>query len=80
MSEVIQLSAQRVAMEDDLRVPVSGEAFVLTLDKADGAPPIARGVTLMAREQVEALAARRQRLLGGLDRPPWPVGEPSAAA
>jgi CRISPR-associated exonuclease Cas4 len=74
MSDVIQLSAQRVAVEDELGVPVSDEAFVL-IPGRDSAPLIARSVRLMSREQVDDLAARRRRLIDGLDRPRWPEGE-----
>lgn len=73
-SDVIQLSAQRVAVEDGLRVRVSDEAFVLFPGRYS-APPAARVVRLMSREQIEALAARRRRLIDGLDRPQWPDSE-----
>lgn len=73
-SDVIQLSAQRVAVEDGLRVRVSDEAFVLFPGR-HSAPPAARVVRLMSREQIEALAARRRRLIDGLDRPQWPDSE-----
>ena len=73
-SDVIQLSAQRVAVEDELRVRVSDEAFVLFPGR-HSAPPAARVVRLMSREQIEALAARRRRLIDGLDRPQWPDSE-----
>ena len=73
-SDVIQLSAQRVAVEDELRVRVSDEAFVLFPGR-HSAPPAARVVRLMSREQVEAVAARHRRLIDGLDRPQWPDSE-----
>lgn len=69
-SNVIQLSAQRVAVEDELGVPVSDEAFVL-IPGRHSALPIARAVRLMSRVQVDALAAKRRRLMDGLDRPRW---------
>ena len=73
-SDVIQISAQRVAVEDELRVQVSDEAFVIFPGR-HSAPPTARAVRLMSREQVEAIAARRRRLIDGLDRPRWPDSE-----
>jgi CRISPR-associated exonuclease Cas4 len=73
-SDVVQLSAQRVAVEDELRVQVSDEAFVVFPGRYS-APPTARVVRLMAREQVEAIATRRRRLIDGLDRPRWPDTE-----
>lgn len=73
-SDVIQLSAQRVAVEDELRVRVSDEAFVIFPGRLS-APPTARAVRLMSREQVEAVAARYRRLIDGLDRPQWPDSE-----
>lgn len=73
-SDVIQLSAQRVAVEDELRVQVSDEAFVIFPGR-HSAPPTARAVRLMSRAQVEAIAARRRRLIDGLDRPRWPDSE-----
>lgn len=73
-SDVIQLSAQRVAVEDELRVQVSDQAFVIFPGR-HSAPPTARAVRLMSREQVEAIGARRRRLIDGLDRPRWPDSE-----
>ena len=73
-SDVIQLSAQRVAVEDELRVQVSDEAFVIFPGR-HSAPPTSRAVRLMSREQIEAVAARRRRLIDGLDRPQWPDSE-----
>ena len=73
-SDVIQLSAQRVAVEDELRVRVSDEAFVIFPGR-HSAPPTSRAVRLMSREQVEAVAARHRRLIDGLDRPQWPDSE-----
>ena len=73
-SDVIQLSAQRVAVEDELRVQVSDEAFVIFRGR-HSAPPTARAVRLMSREQVESIGARRRRLIDGLDHPRWPDSE-----
>ena len=73
-SDVIQLSAQRAAVEDEMRVQVSDEAFVVFPGR-HSAPPTARAVRLMSREQVESIGARRRRLIDGLDHPRWPVSE-----
>lgn len=73
-SDVIQLSAQRVAVEDELRVQVSDEAFGIFPGR-HSAPPTSRAVRLMSREQIEAVAARHRRLIDGLDRPQWPDSE-----
>jgi len=73
-SDVIQLSAQRVAVEDEMRVQVSDEAFVVFPGR-HSAPPTARAVRLMSREQVESIGARRRLLIDGLDRPRWPDSE-----
>jgi len=73
-SDVIQLSAQRVAVEDELHVQVSDEAFVVFPGR-HSAPPTARAVRLMSREQVEAIGARHRRLIDGLDRSRWPDSE-----
>ena len=73
-SDVIQLSAQRVAVEDEMRVQVSDEAFVVFPGR-HSAPPTSRAVRLMSREQIEAVAARHRRLIDGLDRPQWPDSE-----
>lgn len=71
-SDVIQLSAQRMAVEDNLRSPVSDVGFVLIPGLTDRDPAVARSVRLMNREQVEALVLRRHRLLRGVVHPSWP--------
>jgi hypothetical protein len=73
-ADVIQLSAQRVTVGDELCVQVSDKAFVIFPGR-HSATPTARAVRLMSREQVEAIAARRRRLIDGLDRPRWPDSE-----
>mgnify|MGYP002137449370 FL=1 len=72
--DVIQLSAQRVAVEDELRVQVSDEAFVIFPGR-HSALPTSRAVRLMSREQIEAVAARRRRLIDGIELPQWPDSE-----
>ena len=68
------IAAQRVAVEDELRVRVSDEAFVLFPGR-HSAPPAARVVRWMSREQIEAVAARRRRLIDGIELPQWPDSE-----
>ncbi len=73
-SDVIQLSAQRVALEDELGLPVSDEAFVL-IPARDPAPPAVRSVQLTSRAVVDALVQRRRRLMDGVELPHWPESE-----
>ncbi len=64
-SDVIQLSSQRMAMEDEMHATVADEAYVL----------IPLPVNLMAREEVEDLMRRRDALLRGLVEPRWPASQ-----
>jgi CRISPR-associated exonuclease Cas4 len=73
-SDVIQLSAQRVALEDELGLQVSDDAFVL-IPARDSAPPVLRSVQLMSRAAIDALAKRRWRLVDGVEVPRWPESE-----
>jgi CRISPR-associated exonuclease Cas4 len=70
-SDVIQLSAQRIALEDELGLQVSDEAFVLIPARAP-APLAVRSVQLMSRVAIDALVERRWRLMDGLEVPRWP--------
>jgi hypothetical protein len=63
-SDVIELSAQRVAIEGVTHEQVSDVAWVLT-EGTDGASHRACQVRLMSRKDVVALHARRARLLSG---------------
>jgi CRISPR/Cas system-associated exonuclease Cas4 (RecB family) len=74
-SDVIQLSAQRMAMEDELRAIVADEAYVLVPRRHRGTPLVPLPVSLMARQEVEDLMRRRDALLRGLVEPRWPASE-----
>jgi hypothetical protein len=67
-SDVIELSAQRVAIECETHERVSDVAWVLT-EGTDGASRRACQVRLMSRDDVLALHARRARLLCGQAEP-----------
>jgi hypothetical protein len=73
-SDVIQLSAQRIALEDELGLQVSDEAFVLIPARAP-APLAVRSVQLMSRVAIDALVERRWRLVDGVAAPRWPESE-----
>jgi CRISPR/Cas system-associated exonuclease Cas4 (RecB family) len=79
-SDVIQLSAQRVAMEDELRATVADEAYVLVPRGRRGTSLIPLPVSLMAREEVDDLMRRRDALLRGLVEPRWPASERTCRA
>lgn len=74
-SDVIQLSAPRVAMEDELRATVADEACVM-VPRGRRCTSLAHlPVSLMARQGVEELIRRRDALLRGLVEPSWPASE-----
>lgn len=73
-SDVIQLSAQRIALEDELGLQVTDEALVLIPARAP-APFAVRAVQLMSRTAIDALVERRWRLMGGVEVPRWPERE-----
>jgi len=64
------VAARRVAVEDELRVQLSDEAFVI-FPARHSAAPTSRAVRMMSREQIEAVAARRRRRIDSLHRPQW---------
>lgn len=72
-SDVIQLSAQRMAMEDELRATIADEAYVLVPREHRGTSPIPLPVSLMARQEIEDLMRRRNALLRGLVEPRRPA-------
>lgn len=72
-SDVIQLSAQRMAMEDELRATVADETYVMVPRGRRGTSLAHLPVSLMAREVVEELIRRRDALLRGLVEPRWPA-------
>ena len=79
-SDVIQLSAQRMAMEDELHAIVADEAYVLIPRGPRGTSLIPLPVNLMAREEVEDLMRRRDALLRGLVKPRWPASQRTCRA
>lgn len=68
LSDLIELSAQRFAMESGGREQVSEKAFVLVKSSRH---PTGRfhEVKLMPHESIMALAGRRERLLAGFELP-----------
>lgn len=74
-SDVIQLSAQRMAIEDELRATIADEAYVLVPRGYRRTSLIPLPVRLMARQEVEDLMRRRDALLRGLVEPRWPANE-----
>lgn len=72
LSDVIQLSAQRVAVMGSTRQSVASYAFVLAKAPTRQALPIAHRVQLMSDEQVVALVRRREDVLAGRVLPSGP--------
>ena len=67
-SDVIELSAQRVALMTQTGAVVSDHAFVLT-ERPDGCRTGCHRVRLMELTDLIALAVRRQKLLAGMAEP-----------
>ena len=65
LSDVIQLSAQRMAVMGQTRQPVATYAYVMVKAPTRRALPIAHRVELMSDEQVVALVRRREEILAG---------------
>lgn len=65
MSDVIQMSAQRVAVMRRTRQTVASYAFVMVKAPNRRTLPIAHRVQLMSEEQVAALVSRREDILAG---------------
>lgn len=65
LSDVIQMSAQRVAVMGRTRQTVASYAFVMVKAPTGRALPIAHRVQLMSDEQVVALVRRREDILTG---------------
>lgn len=63
LSDVIQLSAQRVALSAATGQTVASEAFVLTARRGVRRTPIAHRVDLLSADQVVALVRRREAIL-----------------
>ena len=65
LSDVIQLSAQRVAVIGQTQQAVASYAYVMVKAPTKRAVPIAHRVQLMSDEQVVALVRRREDILAG---------------
>ena len=73
LSDVIQLSAQRVAVMGQTRQAVASYAYVMVKVPTRQALPIAHRVNLMTDQQLVALVRRRDDILAGRILPRWPV-------
>lgn len=73
-SDVIELSAQRVALMAQTQEVVAGHAYVY-IQRPDGRPMAWHRVRLLETRDVSALALRRQDLLAGKAEP-WPTCSP----
>ena len=71
LSDVIQLSAQRMAVMGQTGQSVASYGYVLVKAPAPRALPIAHRVKLMTDEQVVALVRRREEILAGRALPRW---------
>lgn len=72
MADVIELSVQRVALQDERQVPVSRTAWVVTQNSDTGKRQPHR-VTLLSAAEVEALRARYLEIEAGVGRAPTPA-------
>jgi PD-(D/E)XK nuclease superfamily len=72
MADVIELSVQRVALQDERRVPVSKTAWVVTQNSDTGTRQPHR-VTLLSTAEVEALRSRYLEIEAGVGRAPSPA-------
>ena len=72
MADVIELSVQRVALQDERRVPVSKTAWVVTQNSDTGKRQPHR-VTLFSPAEVDALRARYLEIETGVGRAPTPA-------
>ena len=72
LSDVIQLSAQRLAVMRQTGQTVASYAYVMIKAPTRRALPIAHRVNLMSDEQIIALVRRREGILAGRVLPRWP--------
>ena len=72
-SDVIQVSAQRLAVMGQTRQVVATHAYVMVKTPTRPALPTAHRVELMSGDQVVALIRRRDDLLAGRVLPRWPL-------
>ena len=73
LSDVIQLSAQRMAVMGQTGQSVASHGYVMVKAPTKQALPIAHLVNLMTDQQVVALIRRREEILAGRILPRWPV-------
>lgn len=72
-SDVIQLSAQRMAVMGQTGQSVASYGYVLVKAPTRPSVPIAHRVKLMTDEQVVALIRKREDILAGRILPRWPI-------
>jgi len=70
--DIIELSVQRVALQDERKVPVSRVAWVITQDSATGRRTPHR-VTLLDTAEVQALRTRYLAIEAGIEPDPRPA-------
>ncbi len=73
LSDVIQLSAQRMAVMGQTGQSVASHGYVMVKAPTRRALPIAHRVQLMTDEQVVTLVRRREDILAGQVLPRWPL-------
>ena len=72
MADVIELSVQRVALQDERQLPVSKTAWVVTQNSNTGKRQPHR-VTLLSTAEIEALRARYLEIEAGVGQVPTPA-------
>jgi CRISPR-associated exonuclease Cas4 len=73
LSDVIQLSAQRMAVQGQTGQAVASYGYVMVKSPTGRAMPTAHRVDLMSDEQVVDLVRRREAILAGRVPPHWPL-------
>ena len=69
LSDVIQLSVQKVALQRQTGLPVAGHGYVVVRTPTKAAVHTSHRVELMTEREVAALVQRRARILSGRERP-----------
>lgn len=72
MADVLELSVQRIALQDERKVPVSMTAWVVTQNSV-AAKRQSHRVTLLSAAEVEALRRRYLEIEAGVGRAPTPA-------
>ena len=80
LSDVIQLSVQRMAMIGQTGQSVASYGYVIVKAPAPRALPTAHRVKLMTDEQVVALVRRREEILAGRTLPRWSLSRKTCLA